>query len=1065
MIQQKARDWRRGDDRLTGNRRRLQPTLMALEERQLLSTFTVTNTLDDGSVGSLRYEIGLANAAGGTNTIAFNTDPSQGTDFDTPQTITLAGTPLELSTADESATIAGPAGGLTISGGGVSRVFQVDNGVTASISDLTITGGSTAENGAGLYNSGTSALVDCTISGNTAVGGSVTNEGGGIFNSGTLSVTSSTIAYNQAAYGYYYYSATSGGGIFNGGLLTVTGSTISNNSAAYPGGGGGLENAGGTTTLTNTIVAGNTYSFGGNSDVGGAVSGTFTLIGTGGSGGLTNGIAGNLVGVANPVLGTLGNYGGPTETIPLLPGSPAIDAGTSAGASTTDQRGEPRVGGVDIGAFESQGFTMTPATVSTPQTAAIGTAFTNSLTVTVTANNPVEPVDGGVVTFVANPATDGASAGFLSSTSVALAGGQASASVAPNNMDGSYRVSGTAQGSSPATFSLTNTGAVFNPLLVNTPSDALFPGSGLLSLREAVFFANWDLVGNVNIGFDPNLFSTAPTITLTGGEIALDNPSETEAITASAAGLTVSGGGQSQVFQVAAGASASFSGLTITGANSTSPGGALSNGGTTTLFDCILMGNAIISVFGGNGGAISNTGMLTLTNCLVTDNTATTTSEFGGSEGGGGGIFNSGTLSLINSTVSDNVVGASSFLFRGGGGIFNNGTLTLTGCTVSGNSLSNTGRVASSAGGGIYNFVGKATLTNCVVSGNSADFAGGLSNTAGTLTLTNCTVSGNSATSAGGVATGGFLSEAFASPPIYYSSPGTTTLNGCTISGNTAVVDGGGVLAGADSTTTLNDTTVSENSAASGGGLFIRGTSFGGSHYGVSVLDNCNVSDNHASGNGGGLAIVGFGSATLTNCAVSGNSASNGGGAYAKGYTGSLYFYGQGYVPFTDLGTTKFTNCTISGNSASGDGGGLDNAYFGSATMSSTNINSNTAVAGGGISNEGTLNVASGMISNNKAQGGSGASGIGGGVDSSGGSVAISNTVLSGNMAKGGAGGDGIGGGLALGNNATATITNSKFARNLAIGGAGGSGVDGGDGIGGAIAVAIDSIVGESDAS
>ena len=66
----------------------------------------------------------------------------------------------------------------------------------------------------------------------------------------------------------------------------------------------------------------------------------------------------------NALVGTLGNYGGPTQTIPLLPGSPAIDAGSVVLAVdandiplTTDQRGAgfPRVinEAVDIGAFES----------------------------------------------------------------------------------------------------------------------------------------------------------------------------------------------------------------------------------------------------------------------------------------------------------------------------------------------------------------------------------------------------------------------------------------------------------------------------------------------------------------------------------------------------------------------------------------------------------------------------------------------------------------------------------------------------------------------------------------
>ncbi len=54
-------------------------------------------------------------------------------------------------------------------------------------------------------------------------------------------------------------------------------------------------------------------------------------------------------------LGDPADNGGPTETMAIGPGSPAIDAGTSAGAPPVDQRGLPRVGAVDIGAFEFQG--------------------------------------------------------------------------------------------------------------------------------------------------------------------------------------------------------------------------------------------------------------------------------------------------------------------------------------------------------------------------------------------------------------------------------------------------------------------------------------------------------------------------------------------------------------------------------------------------------------------------------------------------------------------------------------------------------------------------------------
>ena len=68
----------------------------------------------------------------------------------------------------------------------------------------------------------------------------------------------------------------------------------------------------------------------------------------------------------DPMLGALGNNGGPTQTIPLLAGSPAIDAGNPSGCIdsnghllTTDQRGYPRPDkedktGCDMGAYEVQ---------------------------------------------------------------------------------------------------------------------------------------------------------------------------------------------------------------------------------------------------------------------------------------------------------------------------------------------------------------------------------------------------------------------------------------------------------------------------------------------------------------------------------------------------------------------------------------------------------------------------------------------------------------------------------------------------------------------------------------
>src|SRR4029077_3033435 len=94
--------------------------------------------------------------------------------------------------------ILGPKAGVTVSGGGNSRVFQVDGGVTASISGMTITGGNsgTFSNGGGLANFGTTTLSDCTVSGNTA---QFFSFGGGVYNGGTLAMVNCTVSGNSVS--------------------------------------------------------------------------------------------------------------------------------------------------------------------------------------------------------------------------------------------------------------------------------------------------------------------------------------------------------------------------------------------------------------------------------------------------------------------------------------------------------------------------------------------------------------------------------------------------------------------------------------------------------------------------------------------------------------------------------------------------------------------------------------------------------------------------------------------------------------------------------------------------
>ena len=87
-MEQERRPWRAGGEgagcrvKPQGDRHRLRPVLLALEDRRLLSAFTVTSTADDGSVGTLRWAVAQANSDTSASTI----DIELGT---APATITL----------------------------------------------------------------------------------------------------------------------------------------------------------------------------------------------------------------------------------------------------------------------------------------------------------------------------------------------------------------------------------------------------------------------------------------------------------------------------------------------------------------------------------------------------------------------------------------------------------------------------------------------------------------------------------------------------------------------------------------------------------------------------------------------------------------------------------------------------------------------------------------------------------------------------------------------------------------------------------------------------------------
>ena len=282
--------------------------------------------------------------------------------------------------------------------------------------------------GGGLYSLGNVTVTNSTFHlaeanggdggdafGSTCLGGHQAGDGGGarggaIFaDGGSLTINTATFANNSATGGNGGDGGQTDGGLNcgnhgagglahggaiannNAATLNIKHGTISLNNAqagntgvnqggankpprpAAEGAGGGIRVGPGSVTLENTIIAGNTAANGLGDATGAPIPGPNVD-------GSVNSNGHNLLGVAteatgftgtgdqtgaDPMLAALADNGGPTQTMALSPGSPAIDAGLPSGA-TLDQRGKSRTfddpgvantagsDGTDIGAFELQ---------------------------------------------------------------------------------------------------------------------------------------------------------------------------------------------------------------------------------------------------------------------------------------------------------------------------------------------------------------------------------------------------------------------------------------------------------------------------------------------------------------------------------------------------------------------------------------------------------------------------------------------------------------------------------------------------------------------------------------
>jgi hypothetical protein len=365
----------------------------------------VTHTADSGDEydgeTSLREALAYAHRKDGADEITFNIPQAQKQDG--IWKISLSSVLPDLSS---DLTITGPGANLlTVSRefAAKGRIFKVTTGQTITLAGLTLTNGDVTDGGAdgtvggAIWNQeGNLTLNSCTLSGNSAA------HGGAIFNStntdnATLTLNQCSLINNQSTYhgGAIYNSGSddNGGGVTAALVLSncsLAGNKSGNRGAAVNS--YGTTNATVTTTIAHCTLVDNVSS--GNEgtiynwnngatsvttslshtllktvsgkssfdqDGGTIVSNGYNLTNEDASGVLNQ--SGDRNDVTDFHLGTLQNNGGPTQTIALLSGSPAINAGEQNynGPLTTDQRGSGflRVKGarLDIGAFEVQNLT------------------------------------------------------------------------------------------------------------------------------------------------------------------------------------------------------------------------------------------------------------------------------------------------------------------------------------------------------------------------------------------------------------------------------------------------------------------------------------------------------------------------------------------------------------------------------------------------------------------------------------------------------------------------------------------------------------------------------------
>ncbi len=976
---------------------------------------TVT-TLNDSGPGSLRD---LVSAAVAGDTIQF----------------AVTGT-ISLTTGqiliNKNLNIAGPgAASLNIRQPASSRLFTVATGTVVSISAVKLSDGHINDHGGGILNNGDLTVSHCSFftndAGQSGSGGGICNfgnlvvsdctfyantarQGGAICNFGQVSVRNCTLNANQAT--------VYGGGVYNGfqPAEVVNCTIIGNSSAIGSGGGGGICNKGSASAANITVSS---CTFFKNSALSGAQGNNLFNDGSGGSAQLTlrssilvnqsfnNDLAnsggtfasqgfnvcadtgnGFLTGPSDqintdPGLDPYGLHdnGGPTQTIALMDGSPAIDHGQSFGL-TSDQRGGlrpydhpfypngPGTDGTDVGAFEGapdviqKGAPQFSVNTLTDGDDGICGVVNCTLREAINRANLVTGPDtilflaGGTITL------DPALGELLVNDSLTLAGFGARTSV----ISGGGQVPVIAFGNGASVLiGLTIRDGRFAPPAGFALGAGLYLNGGTLTVHDCSFLNNQSIGGsNGRTGEGAGIYNSFGTLTLNRCTIAGNNATGGHGgNTNSAAAAGDGGAAQGAGLFNASGATSILNNCTIAnntaqggpgGDNSGGPGGiggaadgaGLFNDGTVVLTACTVAGNIASGGNGGSGlggthaeggqetgGLKANSGSTRLGNTLVALNTGSFGPDVTGTFASQGfNLIGKGDSGSGFNGMGDSVGNNGSPINPNLGPLQDNGGNTDTMALLNGSPAIDRG-----------NSFGLTTdqrsqsrpndhpLIANVPGGNGSDigaFEFGavlLVNTLddhsdGTCNTVDCTL--REAIAAANTQPG----EQFIKfdPALTASQPGIIQLTGALPALASEIYLQG---PGADRLTVRRNTggdyrifTVG-NSTASGPFVSIRGL----------TIANGKVGNGSALETAAGI-LVDRSILNLQYCALTGNLANSFGGAV---------FITQRSEPSAIL------NCTFSGNTASGSGGGAVAISSASAVLRNCTFSGNSAVNGGAI--------------------------------------------------------------------------------------------------------------------